>query len=476
MKILLAASELEPFTGAGEFAVALRALSNGLLARGHEVSIVLPYYRAARENGAAKAKRTGVKFTVPVGSGRYPCAVRELRTATGVQIFFVERDEFFDRSGLYGGEEGDYQDNATRFIYFSKCVVELARRMDPAPEILHAHNWQAALAPVFAADQKLSARTVLTAHTLEYQGNFWSYDFGLTNLPTEYFSPRGLEYYGSMNLLKAGLLFADSVVLPGSRFVAEAQLPAHGCGLDPVLREQAGKLEGIPNGLDVDAWNPATDKALPKRYKTPEAKLANQKPWLAHAGLTAGGLQLLAVTDAMTDDGMSPLLPALDRIFESGARLTVLGKVAPASLAAMEFARRRHAGRLAWLPDYEESTLRLALAGSDALVCASPIAPDAQVLQRAVHYGVIPVPLACGGLHSLAPGLPDGYAVPFYTPTPDALVDAVRRTTALRRDLSAWNAAVEQALAVDFSWSATAAATEALYASLLSRLSFARVA
>jgi starch synthase len=476
MKILLAASELEPFTGAGEFAVALRALSTGLLARGHEVSVVLPYYRSVRESGGAKARRTGAKFTVPVGGARYSCAIRELRAAGDVQVFFVERDEFFDRSGLYGTAEGDYQDNSARFIFFSKCVVELAKRMDPAPEIIHAHNWQAALVPVFAADQRLRARTVLSAHSLEYQGNFWSYDFGLTNLPGEYFSPRGLEYYGSMNLLKAGMLFADSVILSGPRLVAEAQTPAYGCGLDPVLREQVAKLEGITNGLDVAAWNPATDKALPKRYKTAATKSANQKAWLARAGLSAGGLQLLAVTDAMTGDGMATLLPALDRIFESGVRLAVLGKVEPAHLAAMELARRKHAGRLAWLPDYDEATLRLGFAGSDALVAGSPVAPDASILLRALRYGVLPVPLACGGLHALAPAIPGGYALPFYAATADAVVDAVRRTTALRQDSEAWNSAVERAMAADFSWAANAATTETLYRSLLVRFGLARAA
>ncbi len=476
MKILLAASELEPFTGSGDFGAALRALAGGLVARGHEVSVVLPYYRAARENGAAKAKRTGVKFTVPVGGARYASALREMTTPDGVQVFFIERDEFFDRSGLYGTPDGDYQDNAARFVYFARCVVELARRLEPAPEILHAHNWQAALVPIFAAEQGLPARRVLSAHTLEFQGNFWSYDFALTNLPGEYFSPRGLEYYGSMNLLKGGILSAESVVLPGPRHVSEAQTPAYGCGLDPVLREQAAKLEGIANGIDADAWNPAADQALPKPYKNAAGKSANQKPWLARAGLAAGALSLLSVTDATTDDGLAALLPALDRIFESGAQLAVLGRVAPGNLAAMEHARRKHAGRLAWFPDYDEDTLRLALAGSEALVGAAPIAPDADILRRALRYGVLPICLGCGGLSSLAPAFPAGCAFPFYAATPDALVDVVRRAAEVRRDATKWQSSVERAMAMDFSWDATAAATEALYQWLLSRAGLARAA
>lgn len=476
MKILLAASELEPFTGPGEFGAAMRSLARGLAERGHEVSVVLPFYHAVRENGAAKAKRTGAKFSVPVGTARFPASIREIRTADGVQVFFVEREEFFDRSGLYGTDDGDYQDNAARFIFFSRCVVELARRLEPAPEILHAHNWQTALVPVFAAEQRLPVRTVLSAHTLVYQGNFWSYDFGLTNLPGGFFSPRGLEYFGSMNLLKGGIMSADRVVLPGPRLVSEAQTPAYGCGLDPVLREQSAKLEGIANGLDVEAWNPASDKAIAKRYRDAGGKAANRKAWLARAGLSAGGLQLVTVTDAMTDDGMAALLPTLDRVVESGARLAVLGRVSPASLAAMEFARRHHAGKVAWRPDCDEETLRLALAGSDALLCPASVAPDAEILRRALRYGTLPVALGCGGLLSVAPAFPAGFAFPFYAATADALVDAVRRAAGVHRDSAEWTAAVNRAMGTDFSWSATAAATEALYAWLLGRPALARAA
>lgn len=478
MKILLAASELEPFTGTGEFSVAMNALATSLLARGHDVTVVLPWYRIARENGAAKAKKTGARFQVQVGGGRLPCIVRELRTGGGLQVFFIERDEYFDRSGLYGGDEGDYQDNAARFIYFSKCVIELARRMDPAPEILHAHNWQAALVPVFAAEQRLPQRTVLTAHTLAYQGNFWSYDFGLTNLPPDWFSPRGLEYFGSMNLLKAGILFANSVVLPGPRYVGEAQTRDYGCGLDPVLREQAGKLEGIANGFDAATWNPVADKALAKRFKNATGKDANRKAWLDEAGLSSGELQFLVVTDAMTADGMDTLLPSMDRIFESGARLAVLGRVSAGHLAGMEFARRRHQGRLAWLPDYDESTLRLALAGSDALLCPAPVAPDAVTFLRALRYGALPICAACSGLEALAPAIrtDGGFAFRFFANSADALVDATRHARAVYRNREAWNAAVDRAMTADFSWNATAAATEALYASLLGRGAFARAA
>jgi Glycogen synthase len=467
MRILLAASEMEPFASTGPFGTAIDAIARELAARGHEVSVALPWYREARENAGSKAKRTGARFSVPLGGAKVPCAIRETRTKSGVQVFFIERDEFFDRTGLYGTGDGDYQDNAARFIFFSKCVVELAKRLDPAPDILHAHNWQAALVPVFASEQRVAARTVLTAHTLEYQGNFWSYDFALTNLPPHWFSPRGLEYYGSMNLLKAGILLSDAVVLPGSRLASEAQKPSFGCGLDPVLRENATKLEGILNGMETDVPIPA-DKTKPRAS------------WASRAGFDDGGPFLLTVTDAMTGDGMELALPAMDRLAEAGARLAVLGRVSRENLAAMEFARRRHAGRLAWFPEFDDALLAGALAGSDALLCPAPIAPDCTIAARAIRHGLPPIAIACGGLHRFAPAWSraddTGFAFPFYRATSPALVDAARFAGGCFRDSETWTSIVARARAEDFSWARNAAETEALYASILARFGMLRAA
>ena len=252
MKILMAASEMAPLARTGEFADEMLALAAHLREAGHEVSVAMPYYRCVREDKQVNAKRTKIKFSVPVGPAKLPAEIFEAMAPGGVRVFLVARDEFFDRTGLYGAGDRDYQDNSARFIFFTKCALELAKKT--GPDVVHVHGWQTALLPVFAKDQRLPVATVLTPHSLEFQGNFWSYDFALTNLPGEYFSARGLEFYGSMNCLKAGILFADAVVLPGRRHVAEMQTPEFGCGLEAVLREQNYKLEGIPDGLKESAW------------------------------------------------------------------------------------------------------------------------------------------------------------------------------------------------------------------------------
>ena len=267
MKILMAASEMEPLARTGGLGDVLRSLPAELAKRGHEVSVVLPYYRSIRENRSLKVKSTGVETTVQVGGKRLDAEILTCVAPNGVQVFLVRRDEYFDRSGIYGSEGRAYEDNVERFIYFSKAVVELARRISPAPDIVHVHDWQTALIPVYVKEYGLPFQTVLTIHNLAYQGSFWGIDFGLTNLPGKYFTSSGVEFHGSLNFLKGGILFADAVTTVSEMYAREIQTPEYGCGLEGVLRENSGKMVGILNGADYTTWNPATDRLIPKKYK-----------------------------------------------------------------------------------------------------------------------------------------------------------------------------------------------------------------
>lgn len=432
MNILMAASELAPLVRAGGLADTVADLSGELKLLGHEVSVVLPYYRAIREDKTIKTRKTGVKFSVNVGPGRYPCEILEHKTANGVQIFLVSRDEYFDRSGLYGGDERDYQDNAARFIFFTKCVLELARRVEPSPSILHLHSWETALAPVFVREQKLPFRTVLTPHSLEYQGNFWSYDFGLTNLPGEYFSARGVEYFGSMNCLKGGILFADAVVLPGERFVAAAQTPEHGCGLDPVLREHGNKLRGIPSPENVKAWNPETDAALAAKFSAQSLanRAQNRAPFLEAVGLSGGQPKAVygAFTEATQGVGIDLLLSSLDRLFVDDVRVALLGPVQPELTIALEVARRKYQGRFVHIAEFDETLARQALAGADLFVLPGAVEPETLWLKRALSYGSIPIAARCGGLFQtvLDWDQEKGNGFVFSSSTVDGLLDVCR--------------------------------------------------
>ena len=463
MKILMAASEMSPFARTGDLADEVLALAANLRKSGNDVTVVLPFYRCVREDKAVKAKRTKMKFSVPVGPSRLPCEVYEATASGGVQVLFVARDEFFDRTGLYGVDGRDYQDNSARFVFFTKCVLEIARRQPTAPDIIHVHGWQTALLPVFVREEKMPVATVLTPHGLKYQGNFWSYDFGLTNLPGEYFSARGVEYYGSMNCLKAGILYADAVVLPGRRHVSEMQTPAHGCGLESVLSEQRHKLEGIPDGLDEAAW-----PVLPKG-KTSKEKTGSEL--LARAGLAPGGRVFLADSSATLGADIDILLEALDRLPSDDIRILFLGPVAESSRKALGVALRRHVSVFANIPEVNGAVFQQALAGAEFLLLPGPVEPGGELVMLALRNGVVPVAAHCGGLRQFVqdydPTSGTGNGFVFYRETTAALVDAIRR--AIQTPQAELKNIAAAARSADFSWPACARRHEALYSRMIAQ-------
>ena len=327
MKILLTGSEMTPLARTGGLGDVLEALPAALAAKGHEVSVVLPCYQGLREDSKLGVKSTGVEITVQVGSKRLPAEILECRAPNGVQAFLIRRDEYFDRKGLYGVDGRAYEDNAERFIYFSKAVLELARRILPPPEILHVNDWQTALVPVLVKERRLPFKTVLTIHDLAHQGNFWGIDFGMTNLPWDYFSAKGVEFFGQLNLLKGGILFADAVTTVSERYAREIQTAEKGSGLDAVMREHAGKLTGMLNGVNDRTWNPAADSLLPEPYTA--AKLAGKKgsrdALLSATGLARepAGPVLVMMAGPEEKGGVDLLLPVLPPVAMPVALCTI---------------------------------------------------------------------------------------------------------------------------------------------------------
>jgi starch synthase len=463
MKILVASSELTPFARTGGLADAVAELTAELHRLGHEVSVVIPYYRSIRDGKLAKTKKTRVKFNVQVGNTGVPAEVFETKTRDGVQVFLISRDEYFDRSGFYGVDGRDYQDNAARFIYFTKCVIELAGRMNPAPEILLANGWQTALLPVFVSERRLPFRTVLTPHTLAYQGNFWSYDFGLTNLPGDYFSARGVEYYGSMNCLKGGILFADAVILPGERYVSEAQTPEHGCGLENVLREHQHKLYGIPSNEELKDWEPAAGEEPGKR----------RSALLEAVGFTADQPRAIFVTftESCEGKGLGLLFPALDRLLADNVRLILVGPVDAEHITALEIAERKHRARFVHLSPADEALERQALAGADVFLVPGPTEPEAIWLRRAMLSGAIPLAAQCPGLFQFVrdweQNRSEGNGFVFCSSTADGLLDGCRKALKVIEDQAKRDVLRQRCLSADFSPEAAARAHIELFEQLL---------
>jgi len=376
MRILLVSSEVAPLASSGVIGKEVGELGRALRDLGHEVSAVIPCYREARERG--KLRKTGVKFNVPVGTETCSCQILET-TTDGLQVFLVRRDEFFDRSGMYGNAEGDYQDNAARFIFFTKAAVELARRMDPAPEVVHANGWQSALTPLYIRESQLTIPVALSPRGLEFQGNFWSYDFGLTNLPASYFSAQGIEFFGSMNFLKGGILFSQAVVLPGELAAGACQDRTYGQGLHQVLRENNYKIVGIP-------------EPEPKPFsqtKSPKSPFPWETP--------GSGKDVLVIGSATRGSGS--LFGTLDQIVPAGARVGMIGPVVAEERSQFEFARRKHAPAFVFHEELDADAVDAALATADFLLLPDAADPFQPWLDRALAAGVVPVAKQCLGLN-----------------------------------------------------------------------------
>lgn len=472
---------MSPFAKTGGLGDVINALPAELVARGNDLSIVLPFYRSIRETPSLKIRPTGVKLTVQVGAKRLDAQILECQAPNGVQTFLVRRDEYFDRSGMYGPEGRSYEDNAERFIFFSKAVVQLARRIAPAPDVIHVHDWPTALVPVFVKEIGLPFRTVLTMHNVAFQGSFWGIDFGLTNLPGDYFSPRGVEFHGRLNFLKGGIVHADAITTISPRYAQDIQTAEFGCGLEAVIREHASRLHGIMNGADYGTWNPATDPTLPKKYKPSSlaGKKACRQALLSELGLDPNprGPVFSMVMPMSDSKAMEDILPILDRLLADDVRMIVVGSCEGSCKRDTLVAARRHCGRFAHLVQGSDASLRLLEAGSDITIVPERLEPGAHSLVHHLKYGTIPVARALSGLHQIIPDYDpatnSGTGFLFYSEGPEALWDAVGRAKELYRQPAEWKTLVQRAMQADFSWKASAAQFERLYQQLVSPIAAA---
>jgi starch synthase len=467
-------AEGPPLARATALVDVLEALPRELRARKHEVGIAMPYYREISENMALDLRDTGITVDVPLGEKTYVAEFIEGRTVSGVQTFFIRCDTFFDHPNIYGEHGVAYEDNAARFIFFCKAAVELARRMTPTPQVLHCHDWAAALVPVLVADQKLPFSTVLTIHHLAEQGSFWGLDFGLTNLPERYFKPQGVEYFGRLNLLKGGIVFAGKITTVSERYRREMLTPEGGCGLDIVLREHAHRLFSILNGADYRRWNPETDHLLPRQFGPANlsGKTVCRDLLLDGLGLapTPAGPVFGMVTRLVAEKGFDLFMPLLDRLLSDDVRLIILGEGDAGYETALAIAARKYPTKFAYRSHYDEALAHLIEAGADITLIPSKIEPSGLSAMYSLKYGALPVARATGGIHEIIedydPTIDAGFGFLCYETTPDAFWDSIKRARALFHDQSTWTTLMDRAMARDFSWADAAAHYERIFSEL----------
>jgi starch synthase len=479
VKLLFAASEMTPFAKTGGLGDMVGSLPAALTELGHEVTCCLPFYRCARE-AARKAAPAGLSFRVPVGSNELSADILELKTSAGVRVLFVQRDEFFDRSELYHTGARDYEDNAERFIFFSKAVAELLGHERYRPDVLHCHDWQTAFALVEALHRQQTrgaaygVKTVFTIHNLASQGLFPATDFRLTDLPGEFFRPHTLEFYGRLNLMKGGLVFSDAITTVSPTYAQEIQTPEGGCGLDPVLRSRHDRIHGILNGADYGKWNPATDPMLKQNYSAqdPAGKRVCRAELLRRFNVQAGETTPVAAFISRLADqtGADLLLESMDDLLRLGLALVILGRGERRYEEQLQERARKHPQRVVVQTGYDEAMSHQVQGGADVLLVPSRFEPCGLTQLYALKYGTIPVVYATGGLadtvtpYDVESGTGHGFR--FTTYSPQAFVSAVQQAVSVYKEPNQWKKIMENAMACDFSWRATAVNYEKLYAAL----------
>src|SRR5438094_186848 len=475
MRILMISAEGPPLQRAGALTDVMDALPNALRARGHEVSVVLPFYREIKENRAFKKKNTGITVDVQLGDKIHVARYLERRSVSGVQLFLIRCDEFFDRAGIYGERGKLYEDNAARFIFFCKATLELARRLTPQLEILHLHDWAPALAPVFVHAHGLPFSTVLTIHHVADQGSFWGLDFQLTNLPERFFTFQGVEFFGRLNFLKGGILYADRITTVSEHYRREILTPAGGCGLDGVLRENAHRLSAILDGVDYTRWNPASDPLVPARYdpRRLRGKQICREALLKEVKLETAPRDPVfgMVTRVVQEKGFEILVPLLDRLLWDDVRLIILGEGDPAYETALAVAAREFPAKFAYQKKYDEKLAHLVQAGMDISLIPSRFEPAGLIAMYNLKYGALPVARVTGGIQEIIedyePATDSGYGFLCYEYSSEAFWDAIKRARQIFRDQRLWTKLIKRAMARNFSWDASARRYEALYGELI---------
>lgn len=260
MNIVMVSSEAAPFARTGDLGDSVTALAAELTARDQTVTLILPYYSqvvAKGEKGLPPIEPLPLELKIKIGSRTVTGTVRQARTAGGkVRVLMIEQPAYFDRPFLYNDGQRDYRDNCERFVFFSRAAVELVRQLKINPDIIHCHDWQSGLIPALLKIEHRNlpplneTASVMTVHNIVYQGQFWHWDMELTGLDWKYFNWRQMEFFGQLNLLKTGIVFADVITVSSPEYAREIQTPEHGCGLHGVLRTRYEHLIGISNGVD----------------------------------------------------------------------------------------------------------------------------------------------------------------------------------------------------------------------------------
>lgn len=458
--VLQIASEALPFAKTGGLADVLGALPSALARLGWDVTLVMPKYRGVPDGTSV------ARFAVTVGGFSREVGFESVSMPDGARAILVRCDELYDRDGIYGVGTTDYADSPLRFSFLVRAAFEFAARVGAPPAVVHAHDWQAGLAPVYLktiyADHPVLGGTpsVMTIHNLAYQGLFEADWLPRIDLGWDQFTVDRMEYWNRISLLKGGINAADVITTVSSRYAVEIQTPEFGFGFDGILRARQADLVGILNGIDQAEWDPARDRFLPRPFSAEdlEGKRAAKSEVLTRYGLpvseTTMARPLVGMVSRMVDQKGLDLLASLgDELTRLDASFVILGTGEPRYQDFWRTLAAAHPDRIGARIGFDEGLAHLIEGGADLFLMPSRFEPSGLNQMYSMRYGTVPVVHAVGGLaDTVTPKT--GFVFDEYTPA--ALLACLRRALEVFRDSRKWRALQKAGMARDFSWDRSA--------------------
>ncbi len=476
MRVLSVASEAYPLIKTGGLADVAGALPPALARAGIEMRTLLPAYPSVM--GLLEGEgRVVWDYAHLLG---VPARIISARIE-GLDVYLLDSPALYHRSGGPYVDAGglDHADNWHRFAALSRAGADIASGMlaDFKPDLVHAHDWQAGLTPAYMRFHGLNKPSVMTIHNIAFQGHYDAAIFPSLELPSWAFGIDGVEYYGGVGYLKAGLASAWAITTVSPTYAREIRDPDYGMGLQGLIRARAGTLHGIVNGIDTTVWNPETDTDLvaPFSARKMKGRTDNRRAVEQRFGLHQDDDPLFVMISRLTwQKGADLLVEVLGDLVSSGAKLAVLGSGDPELEEALQTAAARHSGRIGVVIGYDEPLAHTMQGGADAILIPSRFEPCGLTQLYGLRYGAVPVVARTGGLAdtiidanfaALNAGVATGFQ--FLPVDTDGLRGAIRRAVALFRSPRDWQSLQRAGMKADVSWDRSAAQYAALYASLM---------
>lgn len=471
MRILIASSEAIPYCKTGGLADVAGSLFREINALGNDVRLVIPLY--SRFIDASSFTDTGVEIPVRFAERTYTG-----RLYQDGNTYLIGCEEFFGREGLYGDKDGDFIDNAIRFSFFSKAVLSAFRAIGFRPDVIHLNDWQTALISLYlredyAGDTFFSdTSTLLTIHNLGYQGLFPSQVLPYIGIKGYLFNPEGVEFYGNVNFLKAGIVYSDIINTVSMRYAGEITTSEFGSGLDGVLRRRSSDLYGILNGVDYSVWSPDGDGVIPRPYSVSDlkGKVMCRRGLLERTDLNIkGGYPLVSYIGRLTyQKGIDLIIDISKRLSGYGCGMVILGSGDRKTEQEIMDSIGRSDGRLFARTDFDEGLAHMIYAGSDMVVMPSRYEPCGIVQMIALRYGTVPIVRNTGGLSDTVDdynGLSDtGTGFLFDDYNASSFWEAAKRAMTVYSVKRRWLSLMKRGMEKDFSWKRSALQYVKLYA------------